>query len=361
MPSISRKRNITRPGFLSPKRWINARKIFPNRHSRLPLTRSQEIKESLTDQRAIGWLLEENQPSVRYHTLIDLLGRGRDDPEVREAYSEISKKGWALGILNRQKPEGYWQSKRSLYRPKYTATNWMALVLSDLGLTEENKRVRKTADLFFKQWLPIPSATNIFNDEVCIVGNTARMLTRFGYEDDPRVRKLFDRLVEDQKEDGGWHCSESSRGTLDCWEALAAFAALPKSKQTRKIKTSIERGAEFYLERRLFDDSGKKYLPWFRFHYPNHYYYDVLVGLDVITRLGYGDDKRLGPALKILNKKRREDGTWILEKAHPDLGTGAKYSLRKKVTPFALEEAGKPSKWITLTASRILKRVEDQS
>jgi hypothetical protein len=101
------------------------------------LTRSQEIEESLKDQRVIDWLLEENQPSVRYHALIDLLGRGRNDPEVREACSGISKKGWAFRILNLQKPEGHWQSKRSLYRPKYTATNWMALILSDLGLTKK--------------------------------------------------------------------------------------------------------------------------------------------------------------------------------------------------------------------------------
>ena len=129
----------------------------------------------------------------------------------------------------------------------------------------------------------------------------------------------------------------------------------------RRTESTIERGAEFYLERRLFDDGEKKYLPWFRFHYPNHYYYDVLVALDVITRLGYDGDRRLRAALEILNEKRREDGTWILEKVHPDFGAGARYSLRKKVSPFALEEAGKPSKWITLTALRVLKRVEDQS
>jgi hypothetical protein len=314
----------------------------------------------LRDQRVIDWLLEEDQPSVRYHTLTDLLGRGGNDSEAKDAYSKIPKKGWARRILNLQKPEGHWQSRRSLYRPKYIATNWMALILSDLGLTKQNKQVRKAADLFFKQWLAIPSMANIFNDEVCIVGNTARMLTRFGYEDDPRVRKLFDRLVEDQKEDGGWHCFESSKGTLDCWEALAAFAALPKSKRTRKIKNSIERGAEFYLEKGLFEE-GKKYVPWFRFHYPIHYYYDILVGLDVITKLGYGSDRRLRPALKIVNEKRRNDGTWLLERVHPDLAVGAHYSVSRKVTHFALEPAGKPSKWITLTALRVLKRVQESS
>ena len=235
----------------------------------------------------------------------------------------------------------------------------MSLILSDLGLTMEDKRVRKAADLFFKQWMAIPSAENIFNDEVCIVGNTARMLTRFGFADDFRVRKLFDRLVEDQKEDGGWHCFESATGTLDCWEALAAFSALPKSHQTRKIRNSIERGAEFYLERRLIREGRKRYAPWYRFHYPNHYYYDILVGLDVITRLGYGSDRRLRPALDILAEKRLGSGTWVLDNVHPDLGVGAQYTLRKGPTPFALEKPGKPSKWITLTALRVLKRVEE--
>jgi len=159
--------------------------------------------------------------------------------------------------------------------------------------------------------------------------------------------------------DGGWHCFHSSTGTLDCWEALAAYSALPKSKRTGRIRSSIERGAEFYLERKLFDDGEKRYLPWFRFHYPNHYYYDLLVGLDVITRLGYGDDRRLRPALNMLREKRQSDGSWLLDRVHPDLGPGARYGPSKKAQPFALEDPGRPSKWITLTALRVMKRVED--
>jgi hypothetical protein len=324
------------------------------------------------NQHIIGWLLEEGQPSVRYYTLIDVLGGKENDPKAREAHSRIPRKGWASEILRLQKPGGYWESKEPkptnlsgwldfLYWPKYVSTNWRAIVLSDLGLTSEERRIRKIADLFFKYKLQLGSMVNIFNDEVCIVGNTARMLTRFGYADDHRVRKLYDRLLEDQKDDGGWHCFKSDRGTLDSWEALAAYAALPKERRTRSIKRSIERGVEFYLDRKLFKE-GRRYPPWFRFHYPNHYYYDILIGLDLVTSLGYADDKRLKPALKILNDKRQGDGTWLLDKVHPDLGPGARYNLDvKKVRPFALEKPGKPSKWITLTALRVLKRVEDAS
>jgi hypothetical protein len=313
-----------------------------------------------SNDKVIEWLLEDEQPSVRYYALVDLKGRKESDDEVRETHSNLSKKGWAKDILSSQSPGGYWESGDNLYRPKYTATNWRAIVLSDLGLTSDNPRIRKTADQFFKQWLQLPSMNNIFNDEVCVVGNSARMLTGFGYGDDFRVRKLFDRLVEDQKEDGGWHCFESKVGTLDGWEGLAAFAALPKSKHTKKIERSIERGAEFYLERKLFEEGKRKYEPWFRFHYPNHYYYDILVGLDTLTRLGYASDKRLKPAIEILKSKKQLDGTWLHERVHPDIGVGANYTLsnRRKIKPFALETPGRSSKWITLQALRVLKRVE---
>jgi hypothetical protein len=307
----------------------------------------------------LDWLLEADQPSVKFYALTDLLGREEKDQEVKQTYSEISKRGWAYDILKLQNRSGYWERRKNLYRPKYTATNWRAIVLSDLGLTARTPRVKRMAELFFKDWMQLPSGENIFNDEVCIVGNTARMLTRIGYEDDFRVRKLFDRLVEDQKEDGGWHCFESDKGTLDGWEGLAAFAALPKSKQTKKIKSSIEKGAEFYLERRLYREGKANYTPWLRLHYPNHYYYDILVGLDIMTKLGYEGDKRLGPALEILKKKRQKDGTWIMDRAHPDIGRASNYTLRGKIKPFVLEEQGRPSKWITLTALRVLKRIEE--
>lgn len=318
---------------------------------------------SSNDEQVIEWLLEDEQPSVKYYTLVDLLGRKESDDEVRETYSNISRKGWAKEILSSQRRGGCWESVDNLYRPKYTATNWRAIVLSDLGLMCENPRIKRTADQFFNQWLKLPSMNNVFNDEVCVVGNTARMLTRFGHGDDFRVRKLFDRLVEDQKEDGGWHCFESKVGTLDGWEGLAAFAALPKSKHTKSIKRSIEKGAEFYLERKLFEEGESRYEPWFRFHYPIHYYYDILVGLDTLTRLSYASDKRLKPAIEILKSKKQSDGTWLLERVHPDIGVGAEYNLRdrRKIKLFALETPGKPSKWITLQALRVLKRVEDSN
>ncbi len=319
---------------------------------------------------AIEWLLEEGQPSVRHRTLVDLLGRKPDEPDVKAAYSRIPRVGWAHDLLRTQKPKGYWEAHeprtvrewvRFLRFPVYHSSIWKGMVLSDLGLTAADPRIRRLADLIFEYKLHLSSEVNLFTEEVCIVGNVGRMMTRFGYGDDRRVRKLYDWMIEDQREEGGWNCAAGEPGTLDCWEALAAFAATPKPKRTAAMERAISRGAEFYLERKLFEE-GRRYAPWFRFHYPTHYFYDILVGLDVLAKLGYAGDRRLKPALQILQEKRRSDGTWVLDRVHPDEGPRSGHGAAgRKVRPLALEAPGKPSKWITLTALRVLKRVEDVS
>ena len=321
------------------------------------------------ERKTLDWLLEEDQPAVRYHALIDLLGETKDSDVARRTFSGIAKVGWAWEILRTQRSGGHWESSADLYRPKYSATIWKLIVLADLGLTARDKRIIKSCELFLKQYsrpdggFDTPSST-WSRSELCVTGNLTRTLTRCGFEKDRRVVAAFDWIVDNQKEDGGWHCFYEralGRGTLDCWEGLSAFAALPKKDWTKRIKLSVERGVEFYLERELFKQGRRRYLPWLRFHYPVHYYYDILVGLDVMTSLGYGNDRRLRPALKILQQKRRADGTWVLDSIHPDLGAGAGYRLKDKVRRFALEQEGRASKWITLTALRVLKRVENAS
>jgi hypothetical protein len=324
------------------------------------------LTDSRQDARVIQWLLEENQPAVRYRALVDLLGQKETDTDVHRARSRIARVGWAHDQLSRQGPKGFWEPREPkdvrewinfLYFPYYTATNWRALVLSDLGLDAANPQIKKLAALLFEYKLRLSSPFNFFYEEMCISANTARMLTRFGYGDDFRVRKLYDWLLEDQREDGGWNCSHGTPGTLDVWEPLAAFAALPKSKRSPKIEQAISRGAEFYLQRKLFEE-GKPYAPWLRLHYPNHYFYDILVGLDVLSQLGFAGDRRLRPALEILRAKRRHDGTWLLDRVHPDVVSKGDLPSGK-VHRLQIEEPGKPSKWITLKALRVLKAVEN--
>jgi hypothetical protein len=317
----------------------------------------------------IDWLLEPSQPAIRYLVLTGLLGKPANDADVREVKEGMYRSGWVAKILGEQLPRGYWYSYASLSRPKYVATTFKLYALADLGATAEEPRVRKTCELLLSSLLRKDGGFGARHgggdDEghFCTTGNLCRTLIRCGYGDDPRVIGALNWIVRAQKEDGGWNCFPSKHGTLDCWEGLSAFAVLPRSKWTRSIKRSVERGAEFYLKRELHLEGREKYAPWFRFHYPVHYYYDLLVGLGVLTALGYGDDTRLSFALERLNHKRRPDGTWVLDAVHPDIGPGDPYQMKPPYEPepplaWAFEWVGEPSKVLTYKALKVLKRVE---
>jgi hypothetical protein len=188
----------------------------------------------------------------------------------------------------------------------------------------------------------------------------ARAMIRFGYQDDPRVPATLAWFVETASPLGGWSCFGSGRN-LDSWEALGAFAAYPRSRWTPEMRACVDRAAEFFLERELHQQ-GERYEPWFRFHHPVHYYYDLLVGLDLLTALGHAKDPRLAFALAHLRERRRSDGRWALDAVHPDVeGSMVEWYRRHpkdRPTPLALEIPGRPSKMITLTAMQVLQRVD---
>lgn len=308
----------------------------------------------------LDWLLGTDQPSIRYHALTQLLDKPESDPAVKAAKGMIAKRGWAADILGRQSDDGWWVTGESLYRPKYTGTNWMLLVLADLGLNRRDPRIKRACDLWIERFAKSDGGfgtEGMRKSELCLVGNTARALVQFGYVDHPKVKRAFGWLVREQKENGGWHCW-GKNGVIDAWEGMSAFAVYPRQKWTRSIKRAVERGAEFFLSRELHKQ-GARYGPWYRFHYPVHYYYDLLVGLDFMTALGVGDDRRIGYATNWLREKRRPDGRWELDAVHPNLeGSYANWYRKRPPIPFALERVGQPSKIITLTALRVLRRIE---
>jgi hypothetical protein len=278
----------------------------------------------------------------------------------------ITETGWASDILGKQLPGGWWIQEESLYKPKYLSTNWMLLILSDLGLTRREARTAKACDLWIKRFAKKDGGfgtDGMSKSHLCAAGNMARALVKFGYAEHPKVKSAFEWLVKNQAKRGGWSCFGSGRN-LDSWEPMSAFAEYPKQKWTKSMKLAVEKGSEFFLEREMHKQ-GAHYEPWYRFHYPVHYYYDLLVGLDFITTLGYGDDGRLSHAIDVLKQKRRAEGRWNLDAVHPDVEGGmaewSKKHPKQAAAPFALGRVGEPSKMITLEAMLILNRLEHRA
>ncbi len=335
----------------------------------------------------VRWLLEEENPSIRYFTLINLLNRGEENPALKEAKALIPTSEVVTKIFSMQASEGCWEDPLSPYHPKYKSSYWQIMTLGQLGMDISNERVKKACEYIFqfqleeggfssytreraskeyktlrKKVKKLPShndwvTARIFEHQYsCLTGNMAAAFLRIGYDDDPRVRRALEWLVKIQNKDGGWLCpywKAHIKDTHGCFYGticpLEAFSEVPKGKLSIEMKEAIERGAEFLLIHHLYKADHHDYRVinqlWLKLGFPWFYGYNILRGLDILSKLGYVKDKRLDDAVEVLIKKRRPDGRWILESA--PVG-------RMQAN---IENRGKVSKWITLIAMRVLKRL----
>ena len=335
----------------------------------------------------IKWLLEENNPSVRYLTIKDLLGRKENSFEIIKIKSQILYSPVITKIFANQDTKGYWLEKDSPYLPKYKAFYWTLMLLGQLGVDRNDARVEKASEYVFKyqheeggfvshtsqnlvkqyNWRirknkKMPDFNVWVKDALrqqqlsCLTGNVCAALIRLGYQDDVRVKKALDWLVKIQFQDGGWLCPYWSAHVKDkhgCFMGticpLEAFSEIPAQNRSQGMQVTIEKGAEFLLMHRLYraDHHNNKIINkgWLKLSFPWFYNYNVLRGLDILSKLGYTKDKRLDDAVKILSGKQQKDGKWILENSP---------NGRMQTN---IESKGKPSKWITLKALGILKRL----
>ncbi len=81
---------------------------------------------------------------------------------------------------------------------------------------------------------------------------------------------------------------------------------------------------------------------WLKFGFPLMYQTDVLEILCIMTRLGYRDE-RMREAIDLLVSKQDKQGKWKLENT---------FNGQFQVD---IEQKGRPSKWVTLNALRVLK------
>jgi hypothetical protein len=83
---------------------------------------------------------------------------------------------------------------------------------------------------------------------------------------------------------------------------------------------------------------------WLLLSFPPRWFYDILRALDYFRISGIDPDSRMDEAVQVIAEKRRSDGTWPLQGRHPG-----------KVH-FEMEEgSGRPSRWNTLRALRVLR------
>ncbi|MCA1443993.1 squalene cyclase [Ensifer sp. IC4062] len=310
----------------------------------------------------IEWLLDSD-PSIRWQVMRDLLEV--PEPEWRAERARVEIDGWGAKLLSFQDTDGQWAGgafvpagfdprEWSEHGQPWTATCFSLSQLREFGLDPSSDRARRTVELIGANSRWDEGGQPYWEGEVeeCINGRTVADGAYFGVD----VSPIVDRLIGERLDDGGWNCERingslrsSFASTINVLEGLLEYeratGGTPLSKEARRS------GEEFLLERNLFrrlstgQPADERFLC---FVHPNRWRYDVMRALDYFRSsamlTGAGPDPRLVDAIEHVRSRRLEDGTWPLD-----------WSPTGRVWFEVDEGPGKPSRWVTLRAMRVLK------
>jgi len=313
----------------------------------------------------IQWLLDAD-PAIRWQVMQGLTDAPGE--EVSAERAKVATKGWGAQLLAMQGADGNWGG--AAWNHGWNSTMHVLMLLRDLGLDPSSDQARRAIERVRDQvtwggseeWADNP----FFAGEVepCINGQVGAMGAYFHQD----VGGIIDRLLSEQLHDGGWNCEAVNGSTRSSFNTtICVLEALLEHElhvgSSPKITAARRRGEEYLLERQLYrrrstgeviyydrkdgSGGGHEHPAFTRFAFPTWWHYDVLRGLEYLRRAGVTPDERMAEAIDLVASKRDANGRWPLEIQYPG------------EMPLEIEEGtGRPSRWITLRALRVLKWYE---
>jgi hypothetical protein len=328
---------------------------------------------------SVAWLLEPENPGVRYLALRDLLDLPSDDRKLKSAWKAAHKEGPIAEVLSKMHPEGYWVKAGPGYNPKYRSTVWSMILLAQLGASaNEDNRIYQACNYLLDHMTEGGQFTSSTSGAPsgtidCLQGNLLWSLMELGC-DDPRMDKAYEWMARTVSGDGiapmrdkdapiryyAYKCGPmfacGVNDQLPCaWggvKVMLAFSKLPVNQRTPLIQKAIQQGVDFFfgIEPSTANyptrNGDKPSRNWWKFGFPIFYVTDLLQLAEALVRLGYRNDPRLSSTLKIICEKQDSEGRWPLE-----------YDYTGK-TWMDFGERKLPNKWVTLRALRVLKAVK---
>lgn len=303
----------------------------------------------MSDVAIIDWLLE-GDPAIQYQTRRDLLDEERPDIRAR-----IATEGWGARFLAARNPDGSWGDR--FYQPKWISSHYTLLDLKTLCVAPDHPLIRDSIRDIFAD-LKGPDGGILCNrgnetSDVCVNGMVLNYASYFGMPED-QLKSVVDFLLTEHMADGGFNCQSNRSGahhsslhsTLSVLEGIQEYADTSYRYRLGELQQAAAKARDFILLHRLFksDHTGqiinKSFL---KLSFPTRWYYNILRCLDHFRVAGAPWDDRMADAFGVLMSKRRPDGRWPLQAAHPGQ------------VHFKMEEPRQPSRWNTLLAMRVLK------
>ena len=332
---------------------------------------AMEHWKSLLRADPTDWLLEPDNPSVRYLTLTRLLGEPESSRPAKAARRAIMSEG-AVPFILAKRGEGGWNPPGRFYRDKYRGAVWQLIVLAEHFADGSDPRIRAACEEILDQSQePLQSGFSYDTSKSqggglasgvipCLTGNMVFSLIRLGRLEEERVRKAVDWIARFQRFDDGeggppagapYDRYEMCWGSHSCHmgvvKSIKALAEIPADQRTPEVAQTIGRGCDYLLAHHIFrrsHDLTKVSKPgWLKLQFPLMYQTDILEVSLLLAALGYRDE-RMQEAVDRILEKQGPDGRWKLE---------ASFNGRFQVD---IETKGQPSKWITFRALDLISQ-----
>ena len=180
--------------------------------------------------------------------------------------------------------------ERDPYWPKWDSPWWHVLALREAGVEPPEEAVRALVEACERHYVPffprsaaeLPHGKTLRHHVMCFcaLGSLLRVadgIATISWADD------FARRY--QKPDGGWNCDEQS----DVSSIVSTVPMLEWLSGRSGFEDVVERGMRFLLERRLMFSKRTGQVideAWLTPSLPRFYEYDVLRGLELLSRRG---------------------------------------------------------------------------
>jgi len=297
----------------------------------------------------IQWLLEDENPSVQFRTLKEVLGYADDAPEVKWARAAILRSPPVQSLLGKMHPEGYWLQKNPRTQVRvgdgveydaFGTTHFCLAYLAELGLERTQPQVEKAADRYLALQQPDGDWYRHFS---CLLGYNIRTFVRLGYRDDQRLQRAVGLLTHTDRDDGGYLCDMHEgkykrkavksciRGSV---KALLAFSEFPDYWEHPRCKQLVD----YFLRRGGIFQSAHPGIPVNQdmqtLSFPITWRANGWEVLYALSKMGHGRDERLQAAWATLESKADPARRFYLD------WTPAQ-------CPWKIGKRGEVNKWIT--------------
>jgi hypothetical protein len=264
--------------------------------------------------------LEAETATIRYLTLVELMGLSGEDDRVQEARQAIMREGPVPAILAGQTDAGNWAGEHSFYTPKYRSTHWSLMLLTELHVDGRDPRFRRGVEFMLGDTAGRLNERLTMNGSglSCLYGNILRYVCHAGLAGDERAGAMIDYIVREMDNDncrcdwnGGYGCAWGVARTL--W----GLAGLPEAMRSPAVQRAMEQGLEFLLARGKLPagdypvaDGSRAHSIWSRLNFPLFYQADVLFCLRVVHDLAALDTPGAQEGLDWLVGRRQKNGRW---------------------------------------------------